>query len=176
MNISKISKTQKMVKASIIAFALLISSVGYSQSLKTGPTYKTAIGVRGLGTSGLTIKHFTKSTTAIEGIIGFYPNAFSVTVLSEKYAQAFDTRGLNWYYGIGGHIATQSDVYSRDNGLYRRQSSEFGLGIDGIFGIEYKINEVPIAISLDFKPFLEVATDGDAFVALDPGLGIKVTF
>lgn len=171
----KILKSTITVKASIIAFVLLLASVSYSQDLKTGPTYKTAIGVRGLGTSGLTVKHFTQSTKAVEGIIGFYPNAFSVTVLVEKYAQAFDTSGLNWYYGIGGHVATQSDVY-RANGISRRETSAVGLGVDGIFGIEYKINEVPIAISLDFKPFLEVATDGDAFVALDPGLGIKVTF
>lgn len=171
----KISKSVIIIKASLVAFVLLLASVGYSQNLKTGPTYKTAIGVRGIGTSGLTIKHFTKATTAIEGIIGFYPNAFSATILVEKYAQAFDTQGLNWYYGIGGHIATQSNVI-RNDGLYRRETSEFGVGVDGIFGLEYKINEVPIAISLDFKPFFEVATNGDAFVAFDPGLGIKVTF
>ncbi|MEP0984422.1 hypothetical protein [Ekhidna sp.] len=146
-----------------------------AQQLKTGTSYKTAIGVRGLGTSGLTIKHFTHSNKAIEGIIGFYPNAFSATLLVERYAPAFNEPGLNWYYGIGGHIATQSDVV-RNDGLYRRETSEFGLGIDGIFGIEYKIQEVPIAMSLDFKPFFEVDTDGDAFIALDPGLGIKVTF
>jgi hypothetical protein len=169
------NKSIIILKSAIIAFVLLLASVGYSQDLKTGPSYKTAIGVRGLGTSGLTIKHFTNASTAVEGIIGFYPNAFSVTVLLEKYAQAFDTPGLNWYYGIGGHIATQSDV-SRNDGWNRRETSEFGLGVDGIFGIEYKISEVPIAISLDFKPFFEVATNGDAFVALDPGLGIKVTF
>lgn len=171
----EISKSIKTIKASIVAFTLILTTATHAQNLKTGPSYKTAIGVRGLGTSGLTIKHFTNSNNAIEGIVGFYPNAFSVTVLVEKYAQAFDTRGLNWYYGIGGHIATQSNVI-RNDGIYRRETSEVGLGVDGIFGLEYKINEVPIAISLDFKPFFEVATDGNAFVALDPGLGIKVTF
>lgn len=171
----QISKSIIAVKVSIIAFALLLATSSQSQDLKTGSTYKTAIGVRGIGTSGLTIKHFTKESTALEGIIGFYPNAFSVTVLLEQYAQAFDTKGLNWYYGIGGHIATQSDV-SRNEGWNRRETSEFGVGVDGIFGLEYKINEVPIAISLDFKPFFEIATDGNALVALDPGLGIKVTF
>lgn len=159
----------------ILSITVLISVPVLGQQLKTGTSYKTAIGVRGLGTSGLTVKHFTKANTALEGIVGFYPNAFSATLLVERYAPAFSEPGLNWYYGIGGHIATQSDVVKND-GLYRRETSEVGLGIDGIFGIEYKIQEVPIAISLDFKPFFEVATDGDAFIALDPGLGIKVTF
>lgn len=160
---------------SILSIILLLSTTAYGQELKMGSTYKTAVGIRGVGTSGLTIKHFTKENTALEGIVGFYPNAFSATVLVEKYAPAFSEPGLNWYYGIGGHIATQSDVV-RNEGIYRRESSEIGFGIDGIFGIEYKIQEIPIAISLDFKPFFEVATDGDAFIALDPGLGIKATF
>ncbi|SNT17031.1 hypothetical protein SAMN05421640_2633 [Ekhidna lutea] len=167
--------TMKLIKSiSILTLSLLLMHP-LSAQLKTGTTYNTAVGVRGLGTSGLTIKHFTGANKALEGIVGFYPNAFSATLLVERYAPAFSEPGLNWYYGIGGHIATQSDVI-RNDGLYRRETSEVGLGIDGIFGIEYKIQEVPIAMSLDFKPFFEVATDGDAFIALDPGLGIKVTF
>jgi len=171
----KIKMIMKHTKIFITTLLLLFASLVEAQTLRTGTTYQTAIGVRGLGTSGLTIKHFTSSSNAIHGIIGFYPNAFSVTVLAEKYIPAFDVAGLKWYYGIGGHLATQSD-WGRKEGLYRRETSAFGLGVDGIFGIEYKIDKVPIAVSLDFKPFLEIATDGNAFMALDPGLGIKVTF
>lgn len=159
-----------------LAFCLLIlAGTLQAQQLQPSSSYKTAVGVRGLGTSGLTIKHFTKPTMAIEGIVGFYPNAFSATVLVERYAPAFDVPGLKWYYGFGGHVASQSDVVQSE-GIYRRESSDFGLGVDGIFGIEYKIREVPIAVSLDFKPFFEVDMDGSAFLALDPGLGIKVAF
>lgn len=166
----------KTIKSTILLLTILLTCHQIQgQQLKTGTSYKTAVGVRGIGTSGLTIKHFTQQNKAIEGIVGFYPNAFSATVLVQKYQNAFAEPGLNWYYGIGGHIATQSDVV-RNEGLYRRETSEFGVGIDGIFGIEYKIQEVPIAISFDLKPFFEVATDGDAFIALDPGLGIKATF
>ncbi|MAE84992.1 MAG: hypothetical protein CMB80_19800 [Flammeovirgaceae bacterium] len=139
--------------------------------------YNTAVGIRGLGTSGLTIKHFTRANRAVEGIVGFYPDAFSVTVLLENYVNAFDQAGLNWYYGFGGHIATETDwVYYENYRGYRRSDGDFGIGIDGIFGIEYKINEVPIAVSLDVKPFLEVTTSGNAYLAVDPGLGIKVAF
>lgn len=165
----------KTIKYLALSITLFLATAANSQTLKTGTSYNTAIGIRGMGTSGLTIKHFKSSTTAFEGIIGFYPNAFSATLLLEKYTPAFDVAGLNWYYGIGGHIATQSDVI-RGEGLYRRETTGFGVGVDGIFGMEYKIQEVPIAISLDLKPFLEVIDNGDAFIALDPGLGIKVTF
>jgi hypothetical protein len=140
-----------------------------------GSTYTTAVGVRGIGTSGLSIKHFNRQYRAIEGIIGFYPNAFSATVLVEKYTPAFDVRGLNWYYGVGGHVATQSNVI-RNEGIYRREASALGFGIDGIFGMEYKVENTPIALSMDLKPFLEIVSDGGTFIALDPGLGVKLTF
>lgn len=148
------------------------------QSLSTNSyRYNTAVGVRGLGTSGLTIKYFTHSNKAIEGIVGFYPDAFSVTALLETYVNAFDEPGLNWYYGFGGHLATATSwEYSENYRGYRRTDGDFGIGVDGIFGIEYKINEVPIAISMDVKPFLEVTTSGNAYLAIDPGLGIKVAF
>ncbi len=140
-------------------------------------SYSTAIGVRGFGTSGLTIKHFNSKTNAIEGIIGFGPYALSATILFEKYVNAFDEPGLNWYYGFGGHIATQSNwTYVDGWRRYNRENGDFGVGIDGIFGMEYKIREIPIAISLDVKPFLEVTTRGNAYLALDPGLGVKFTF
>ncbi|MFT7197901.1 MAG: hypothetical protein ACI83W_002275 [Marinoscillum sp.] len=140
-------------------------------------SYSTAIGVRGFGTSGLTIKHFNSATNAIEGIIGFGPYALSATILFEKYVNAFDEPGLNWYYGFGGHIATQSNwTYVNGWRNYQRDNGDFGVGIDGIFGIEYKIHEIPIAISMDVKPFIEVTTRGNAYLALDPGLGVKFTF
>lgn len=148
----------------------------FSPQVATGSNYKTAIGVRAIGTSGLTIKHFRNSTTAIEGIVGFWPNAFSATALIEKHATAFDEPGLRWYYGIGGHIAGKSDWVQGNEFGYSRRAGDLGLGVDGIFGIEYKISEVPIAVSLDVKPFLEVTTGGNAFLALDPGLGVKLTF
>lgn len=140
-------------------------------------SYRTAIGIRAIGTSGLTIKHFTYSGKAIEGILGFWPNAFSATALLEKHVNAFDEPGLNWYYGLGGHLASHSEwVEGQPLGYNRTRGGNLGLGVDGIFGIEYKIHEIPIAISMDVKPFIEVSTNGNAFLALDPGLGIKVTF
>ncbi len=160
----------------LLILAIVAFSIGTSFSQPaTGTSYKTAVGIRGLGTTGITLKQFIAPQKAVEGIVGVYPNAFSITVLLEQTSPAFDTRGLNWYYGIGGHIADQSDFLVRD-GIYRREVDDFGVGVDGIFGIEYKIDQTPIAVSMDLKPFLEFTTRGNAFIALDPGLGIKVTF
>lgn len=142
---------------------------------KSNPNYNTAIGLRAGGTSGLTIKRFV-GNNAIEGIIGFAPNAFSITGLYEIHAAAFNEPGFKWYYGGGAHVAfTGNNYYWRDNSRYYRNTG-VGLGIDGIIGLEYKINPIPIAISLDLKPFVEMNTNGGIYSFIDPGLGIKVAF
>ena len=168
--------------ASFMLVSTEISAQDHSHGFKPvedNAHYSTAIGVRAGGTSGLTIKHFVRNYSAIEGIIGFHPNAFSLTALYEKYA-GIGAPGLHWYYGGGGHVAFESGrFYSYNDGnKWRRNYSdgEVALGIDGILGIEYKIPPIPFAISLDVKPFIEVNTGGGTYIGLDPGLGIKIAF
>ncbi len=168
-------KTNK-IKIALAFAAMLFSIESYSQS-----NYNTAIGLRAGGTSGLTIKGFTGSSTALEGILGLWPSGFSATLLVEKYVPAFNVSGLNWYYGGGGHASFYTGRIYRPYGprpyrYYEYRENAFGLGIDGIAGIEYKIPEAPIAFSLDFKPFMEINTYGGVFFAIDPGIGIKVAF
>ena len=80
---------------------------GFGQLAINSTKYTTAVGIRAIGTSGLTIKHHLRSGNAVEGILGFYPDALSITVLYESFAPAFDVAGLNWYYGLGGHFASR---------------------------------------------------------------------
>jgi len=145
-------------------------------------TYNTAIGVRLGETSGLSIKHFMdRGSSAIDGIIGIWPDAFSLTCLYEKHANA-GIEGLTWYYGAGGHVFFESGsnrYYYRDQYYYYRRyytTDGAGLGIDGVVGLEYKIRPVPFALSIDLKPFVESNTNGGLYVSLDPGFGIKFTF
>jgi hypothetical protein len=140
-------------------------------------SYNTGIGLRGGTTSGITIKHFTTTTTALEGIVGIWSNGISLTGLYEKYAGA-GLEGLSWYYGGGAHVGFESGTHY-DNEYYYRdhyKNSGMGIGVDGIVGIEYKIKPIPFAISFDLKPFFEVNTGGGTYLALDPGIGIKFTF
>lgn len=139
--------------------------------------YETALGVRIGGTSGVTFKHFYNNSHAIEGIIGTFGNGFSITGLIEKHANAFDAVGLNWYYGGGAHIAfyNNNQYYKLDGRrVDNRESNDVGIGINGIIGLEYSLpDNIPVAFSLDFKPFLEVDTDGDFGVGPDLALGVK---
>lgn len=174
----------KTIKIIIAFFLITLGSGNYLSGQSPdainpveGSVYRTAIGMRAGGTSGLTIKQFTSERMALEGILGIWPNSLSLTGLLEFYAPSA-ANGLSWYYGFGGHLAfeTARIYYARDDFRYVNREAEVGLGIDGIVGIEYKIVPIPVALSLDVKPFIEVNTKGLAFMALDPGLGIKFAF
>lgn len=156
-----------------------------AETKKTEPpenSYRTAIGLRAGGTSGLTLKQFFATGTAVEGIVGIWPNAVSITGLYERYAQVGEISGLNWYFGGGGHITYGTGrlyyVYREGNRYYtyRYNYPGFGVGIDLVAGIEYKIPQIPFAFNLDIKPFIEMNRAGVLFTAFDPGLGIKITF
>ncbi|MBN2683186.1 MAG: hypothetical protein JXR58_11810 [Bacteroidales bacterium] len=109
--------------------------------------YNTGVGLRGGFATGLTIKHFTSSSTAFEGIIASRWHGFSLTGLVEFHKPAFDVDRLNWYWGFGAHLGfwNNTDWYD-DNDDY------MVIGIDGILGIEYNFEEAPINISIDWKP------------------------
>lgn len=162
------------MKRWIILFAILVSTASYGQ-------YNVAVGLRAGETSGLTIKGFTGSGAALEGILGMWSHGFSATLLYEVHTPVFNTDGFNLYYGGGGHVA----FFAGDHHWYRYGKRKYhyyddhdgmGLGIDGVVGLEYKIPKAPIAFSLDLKPYIEFNTRGGTWVSLDPGLGLKVAF
>ena len=125
-----------------------------SVASSTAQDYTTGIGVRGGFSNGLTIKHFISERAAIEGIISSRWKGFNITGLYEIHQQAFDVAHLNWYYGAGGHIGFWKgrDVSWGDN----RDDDYTVIGIDGILGIEYNFQEIPINISLDWKPTMNI--------------------
>lgn len=130
--------------------------------------YKTGIGFRLAGlNSGITIKHFTGSTTALEGILGFGRHAFTITGLYEKHQTFPNADGLKWFYGGGAHVGFfQGDYnygyyYYYKNKGYKYYSTDYPdgayssnvfIGADFILGLEYKFKGAPITIGLDVKP------------------------
>jgi len=142
-----------------IAVVFCLVSIGKAQS------YTTGVGLRGGLSGGVTIKHFVSSNTAIEGIVSTRWKGLNLTGLYEIHAQAFDVRGLNWYYGFGGHIGFWNGKYAS---WANDDKSYSVVGLDGILGLEYKIAEIPISLSADWKPMLNIFghsgfwTDGGA--------------
>jgi outer membrane protein W len=164
-----------------IAAIFFYTGTAQAQAINT-PNYNTAIGVRVGPTGGLTVKHFFATNQAFEGILGVWPNAFSVTGLYEKHVPAASLSGFRWYYGAGLHFTSYANraYYYREGNphyyRYRYIDAGAAIGVDGILGIEYKIPPIPFAISMDLKPYIEFHNNGNIYSALDPSLGIKFTF
>lgn len=146
--------------------------------------YKNAIGFRFGGTSGLTIKHQFGGGNAFEGIISAWPYQLGLTGLYEKHLPS-GARGLNFYFGAGGHLnfgGPSRVVYYRyydDRGVryaYAYRNGGYAFGIDGIGGLEYKIKPIPLAISADLKPTIEMNDYGSVYMFLDPSIGVKLAF
>jgi hypothetical protein len=143
--------------------------------------YNSAIGIRIGGTSGVAGKYFYQPTKAVEGIIGTFGNGFSLTGLIEKYSPVYNADGLYVYYGGGAHLAFYNGR-NRYNSYFGREvdyrgDNGVGFGINGIIGLEYRLPEdIPIAISFDLKPFIEMGSGGFVSFAPDPSIGIKFVF
>ena len=136
----------KKIIASLL-FSLFLLSGSYAQD------YNTGIGVRAGFANGLTIKHFIGSNAALEGIIASRWRGFEITGLYELHYNAFNTPRLNWYIGFGGHFGYWNGNYANWGNPGENYSV---IGVDGILGLEYNFIEVPINISLDWKPAFNI--------------------
>jgi len=133
---------------------LLILSVVISINSNAQGEYETAAGIRGGFYRGVTIKHFMSNKVALEGLLATRYNGINLTGLIEFHNQAFNTERLNWYYGVGGHIGLYNSAYYS----YYGSGTGYGtsIGLDGILGIEYTLDFIPINIGLDWKPMFNL--------------------
>jgi hypothetical protein len=174
----------------LILLYLLLNSIPVISQIKSGETpdktdnisYKNALGIRAGTSSGPVFKHFINESRAYEFILGVWQNAIGFTAVTEKHASA-GLNGVRFYYGAGGHITVESGRYifkrhdNRNNGYqYRYGKNGVALGLDAIVGIDWKIPMIPIVLSFDFKPLVEINNYGTFYASIDPGLGIKFAF
>ena len=125
--------------------------------------YKTALGIR-MGPSipaiksGISIKHFI-GNNAIEGIISF-GDAVGLCGLYEIHKPLANTN-LKWFIGAGGYAAFNN--------------SSSSIGAAGIVGLDYKFAGLPLNLSLDWKPELNLITKV-GFEASTFGFTARFTF
>ncbi|MBR1576637.1 MAG: hypothetical protein IJ654_09360 [Bacteroidales bacterium] len=138
--------------------------------------YNWAIGVRGgVNDSGVTLKHILSDYNGLEFTYNYQygrDNMIRASVLSLLYewnVPIIDD-GFLLYYGLGAHVgaATMKKENSENYG-------QINLGAVGVFGLEYKLYSLPLAFSLDYRPFVNVLPQPRIFFG-NIGLGIKFCF
>jgi len=144
----------------VVCFAAThsLSAQEVSNTSAIGTDYKTAVGIRlsnnaPIVANSITLKHFLNDKTAIEGFFSF-SDPLSFGALYEVY-KPLSTPGLRWFYGAGAYLGFGKEY---DVNKERNVNTTY-FGGQGIVGLDYKFASVPINISLDWKPELNLISD-----------------
>ena len=127
------------------------------------PIYKMAVGVR-LSNSdpavnnSISFKYFLTERTAVEALLSF-GDPVAIGVLLEKHT-ALGPSGLSWLIGGGAYIGF---------------SGTRNVGAQGIIGLDYKISTLPLNLTLDWKPELNLASEF-SFEPSAIGVSARFTF
>jgi hypothetical protein len=133
----------------ILFFVLLTSITSLTAfSQNTGHSYKTALGAK-FYPGAITLKHFTQTNRALEGLGYFWEDGFRITGLYEIHGDINGAPGLKWYVGPGAHIQFWNEKWRE---RYPVRDKGVAIGVDGVLGLDYKIGGAPINLSLDWQP------------------------
>ena len=152
------------------SFLFLIACILISASQLKAQDYKTALGIR-LSSEGpainnsVSFKHFLNPKLAVEGLFTFDKRA-AIGALLEIHNPMQSTQGLQWFYGAGAYLGFDSDKTHTDRAL---------MGAQGIVGLDYKFANLPLNLSLDWKPELNII-DNINFEPAAVGFTIRFTF
>lgn len=141
---------------------LVISS--FSVASLHAQDYKLGLGIR-FSTASPTLsnsvsaKYFLNEKNAIDGLISFGGSRFGIGGLYEIHTPLNATPGLKWYYGGGGYVGFQS------HSTY--------VGPTGVIGLDYKFQNIPLNLSLDWKPELDIIP---AINFVPDAIGLTVRF
>lgn len=121
--------------------------------------YLISIGQRNFGTKGISLEYQTNSY-AIENIVNVEKQAFYYTALYKKVWHHSKIKGLNAFYGIGTHFYLNNNDFEQSELAKRKGlSKEKGyqiFGLDFIAGLSYKTPKLPIKVSVDLKPSMDI--------------------
>ena len=141
-----------------LGFVSSVSAQEVNNTSAIGTDYKTAVGIRlsnnaPIVSNAITLKHFLNDKTATEGFFSF-SDPFSFGALLEIH-KPLSTPGLRWFYGGGAYLGFGKEY---DVNKQRDVNTTY-FGGQGVVGLDYKFASVPINISLDWKPELNLISD-----------------
>jgi hypothetical protein len=131
-----------------------------------GQELQKQLGFRFGNTTGFTAKFIRDDVFAFEGILGFRSGGAQLYGLFEARRPVFYDRVENMYAYFGGglHVGfvRWDDYYGEYDPYYNPyhgnpyENIGPAFGFDGVIGMEYSFQSVPITLAADFKPFFEM--------------------
>jgi len=130
----------------IIPLCLVLLAASSLFDRVSAQDYKVAIGVRFSSaaptlSNSVSVKYFMDESNALEGLVSF-GDRFGLGALYEKHQLIGGTPAFKWFYGGGGYIGFEN--------------GQTWLGPTGVVGLDYKFQNAPLNLSLDWKPELDI--------------------
>ncbi len=160
-----------MKKLFFITVLIAITANIYAQKMALGDDYKTAIGVK-IYPGAISAKTFIKDDVALEGLLYFWNYGTRITGLYEIHGDINGIEGLKYYLGPGAHLGFWNNHWQNK---YPERSDGLMFGVDGVIGLDYKINGAPIDVSLDWQPSFNFV-GYNYFEGGWGGLGVRYAF
>jgi len=162
----------------LILLSVILSSVDLSGQISTRQA-GFRIGYR----SGIfyQVSHEAgNAETGYNAMLSFNNHGIQVTGMKIIYENSFNSISPNLFFGwgYGGHIGyTYSDHIKAMGDDYYFPNDRFCplFGVDGWLTAEYRIHDIPVIVSLNLKPYLEITIP--AFVRLMPAdFGVSISY
>jgi hypothetical protein len=141
----------------IISVSLFLAAIVFTTGV-SAQSYKTGVGVRlsssqAMVNNSISLKHFLNERSAIEALFSF-GDPLAIGALYEVH-KPFSTEGLQWFYGGGGYLGFVKSWNPNKN----RNETDVNVGAQGVIGLDYKFTNLPLNLSLDWKPELNLVSD-----------------
>jgi hypothetical protein len=167
----------KKIYTTLLILILMTSSVLKGQNVTRQAGLRTGY------TGGVFYQVTTEAgyaATGYQAMVGFRNEGVQVTGLRIVYETSLNQFSPDLYFawGYGGHLGFVYTDHLRSLGeSYTFQGERFCplFGADGWLAAEYRFHDIPINISLNIKPFVELTVP--SFVRIAPGdIGISVSY
>ena len=141
----------------IISVSLFLAAIVFTTTV-SAQSYKTGVGVRlsssqAMVNNSISLKHFLNERSAIEALFSF-GDPLAIGALYEVH-KPFSSEGLQWFYGGGGYLGFVKSWNPNKN----RHETDVNVGAQGVVGLDYKFTNLPLNLSLDWKPELNLVSD-----------------
>ncbi len=155
-------KLKQTVKASAFLIATFLLCSPNAQAQYTGAGLLVDVGDGGTMV-GPHVKHFFTGNNALEGSVLFGSGLTMIQAMYGFHSDLGGADGLKWYVGGGPGIA-----FGKGGGT--------AFSLAPMIGLDYKIGQVPLALSADWRPRFLMADGESAFSAARFALGLRFTF
>lgn len=162
------------MKKLFLSIVLAVAVFGVAQAQNSG----RAIGARFGWGAELSYQHPLSKMNRLEFDLGL--DRFGSTARSLYVSGIYQwvnpiQDGFNWYIGFGPQLGMVSTKDVTVAGVTVKGETNFALAVAGQIGVEYNIPNVPIQLSLDWRPAYLIVPDTD-FSGETVGLGIRYRF